>query len=121
MFCLCAYILLSKYLGIFTVFKQRHGNIQRLKLDKCYEKYRQDDYIALLFWQWFMTERFLWSATDVRTDMSSWFAMDQMDFAIFNLNFPKIYQLTTGKGQNYITQCSLLQCLVGESCLNQID
>lgn len=45
---------------------------------------------TFVFWQWFIINIFLWSSADVRIDMSSWFAIDQMYFSAFNLNFHKI-------------------------------
>lgn len=76
---------------------------------------KKGDYIPL-FWQQIMIKIFLQSATDVRTDVCSWFAIDQMYCTVFNLTSLKFHDLTTGLETKWYRRMFLASVLGGESC-----
>lgn len=80
------------------------------------KKYRQGDYIPLGFDSGSWLRSSLWSATDIKTGVSSWFAIDQIYFAVFNLNL-KCHELTTREGTKWYRIMFLTSVLGGESCL----
>lgn len=63
-----------------------------------------------------MIKIFLQSATDVRTDVCSWFAIDQMYCTVFNLTSLKFHDLTTGLETKWYRRMFLASVLGGESC-----
>lgn len=77
-------------------------------------------YTTFVFWQWFMINIFLWSSADVRIDMSSWFAIDQMYFPAFNLNFHKISWVDYRR-EDKIISYNLLTSMLGAESFSKSD